>query len=109
MYCKKCGKYNVGNAEKCSYCGSTDLTPNLPGSDQNSSYQLNSKKNVGILMSIFLGLIGLVIGLLIYSDANERSTFINGWLIGLGISIGLAVLLVLIVSCSTCSLIGMYY
>ena len=37
-------------------------------------------------MSIFLGLIGLVIGLLIYVDGYERSTFISGWLKGLWIS-----------------------
>ena len=60
-------------------------------------------------MSIFLGLIGLVIGLLIYVDGDERSTFISGWLKGLWISIGIAVVIVGIVSCSTCSLIGQYY
>ena len=66
-------------------------------------------QTVGILMSIFLGIIGLVIGLLLYQDGNERSTFISGWLKGLWISIGIAVALVLITSCSTCSLIGKYY
>lgn len=109
MYCKNCGKYNVGNVEQCKYCGCMDLTHNPPYKNRNSSYQANSKKNIGILMSIFLGLIGLVIGLLIYVDGDERSTFISGWLKGLWISIGIAVVIVGIVSCSTCSLLGQYY
>ena len=105
MYCKKCGKYNAGEVDKCSYCGSTELTNERPF----QYYQASDKKNVGILLSIFLGLIGLIIGLLIYQDGYERKTFMDGWLVGLGISVGIAVLIVLLVSCVTCSALGMYY
>ena len=46
MYCKNCGKYNVGNVEQCKYCGCMDMTHNPPYKNQNSSYQANSKKNL---------------------------------------------------------------
>ncbi len=39
-----------------------------------------SKKDVGVLCGLFLGLIGLIIGLLLYKDGTyERPTFIKGW------------------------------
>ena len=120
MYCRTCGRYNIGEVDKCKYCGSMNLTKTSPygqtGSYRaNNSYRdngvhyANDRKTVGILMSIFLGLIGLIIGLLIYVDGYERSTFISGWLKGLWISIGIALVIVGIVSCSTCSLLGKYY
>ena len=109
MYCKNCGKYSVGNVEQCKYCGSMDMTHNPPNKNRKNSYQAKDMKKEGMLMSIFLGLIGLIIGLLIYVDGYERSTFISGWLKGLWISIGIALVIVGIVSCSTCSLLGQYY
>ena len=40
-----------------------------------------SKKGVGILLCMFLGLLGLIIGVLLYpSGSYERTTFIKGWL-----------------------------
>lgn len=36
---------------------------------------------MGVLLGLFAGLIGLVIGLLLYKDGTyERKTFIKGWL-----------------------------
>lgn len=40
-----------------------------------------SKTLIGALCGVFIGLIGLVIGLLLYKDGSyERKTFIKGWL-----------------------------
>ena len=48
----------------------------------------NSKQSVGIVLGLFLGLIGLIIGLLLYNNENEsRQTFIKGWAIGFVVSI----------------------
>ena len=75
MYCKRCGRYNVGNVEKCKYCGSTELK-STEGSVV-SNYG-NSKETVGVLLGIFLGFLGFAIGLAIY-EGSDRETFLTGW------------------------------
>ena len=58
---------------------------NTPQSSQ-SSYA----KTAGVLLGLFLSLIGLVIGLLIYTDEKERKEFLSGWIIGFVIEIAVA-------------------
>ena len=42
----------------------------------------NTKKLIGFLCCAFLGLIGLIIGLLCYEkDTYERNTFVSGWVV----------------------------
>lgn len=81
MFCRNCGKYNPDSEVKCKYCGGA-LSPNeyyrKKGEMKSSGYG-EDKTTVGVLMSLFLGLIGLVIGLLMYSG-YERETFLKGWL-----------------------------
>lgn len=50
------------------------------------------KKIVGVLMGMFLSLIGLVIGLLLYPEkTEERETFMNGWIKGFIITIVISI------------------
>lgn len=76
MYCKYCGKEINDDAEICVHCGrSTDRQK------VQKSYEVDEPKTgIGILLGLFLGLIGLVIGLLLYpSNTVRRETFIKGW------------------------------
>ena len=51
--------------------------------ENNFQPQQSSKKGVGVLCGLFLGLIGLIICLLLYKeDSYERKTFMKGWTIG---------------------------
>ncbi len=83
MYCKHCGKEIADNAVVCIHCGCSVV--DIPA--QNPEH-LESKKGTGILLGLFLGLIGLIIGVLMYpSGTVARTTFIKGWFIGLIIDI----------------------
>ena len=54
----------------------------------NHQVENNSKTSIGVVLGLFLGLIGLIIGLLLYNNENEsRQTFIKGWAIGFVVSI----------------------
>ncbi len=47
-----------------------------------------NKKTIGILFSLFFGILGLIVGLLMYKEGTEeRATFIKGWVKGLIITI----------------------
>ncbi len=48
----------------------------------NMELQGESKTAIGVLCGLFLGLIGLVIGLLLYKEGTyERKTFMKAWII----------------------------
>ena len=105
MFCERCGKYNSDSEVKCKYCGGP-LSPNeyyrKKGEMKSSGYG-EDKTTVGVLMSLFLGLIGLVIGLLVY-DGYSRETFLKGWLkTFLWCLVICIVLAVGLVSCAACS------
>ncbi len=62
---------------------------------QNSYYE--SKFGIGILLGLFLGIIGLVIGLCIYPENSySRKTFIKGWAWAFCVCIGIVILIFLI-------------
>lgn len=72
--------------------------------------QDKNKKVVGVLLSIFLGLIGLIIGLCLYPyNSEERKTFLNGWLLGLVISLLIGVVFVIIYFCFLSGIINSVY
>ena len=53
-----------------------------------------SKAWLGVLLELFTGLIGLIIGLLLYKDGSyERKTFIKGWLITFFVCLGVGLLI----------------
>lgn len=84
MYCINCGK-EIGNlTDVCPYCGFCERA-NL--SNQESLNKKKSKTAIGVLVAIFLGIWGIIIGLLAYNkDDYERETFIKGWAFTLVIS-----------------------
>ena len=110
MFCRRCGRQVPNGAKECIYCRSKDLTPFAPYSGGNDGYSGNqyqgeSKSTVGVLMSLFLGLIGLCIGLLMYpANSYERQTFLKGWTKCFVICLLVIVIpLILLVSCATCA------
>ena len=93
MYCKNCGKQVDDRAAMCIHCGCMlqgvyaqpvpSPTYNTPNNQVGES-----KTAIGVLLSLFLGLIGLIIGICLYKEGTrERSTFIKGWLITFIVSI----------------------
>ena len=51
--------------------------------NQVSNIVVESKKGIGFCLGFLLGLIGLIIGLLLYKDGSyERESFFRGWWIG---------------------------
>ena len=105
MFCTRCGKYNVQGATECKYCGHKRF------SDVNVVSGVNtygkSKTTEGVLMALFLGVLGLIIGLLIYpSNSYERQTFLSGWTKTFVVMLIIGVLLVVFtVGCVSCALL----
>ena len=99
MFCKNCGKYTPDGREKCIYCGGElsekqTVQARHPGKDTD-----RDKTVVGVILSLLLGIIGLVIGLLIYPTGQERATFLSGWLKCFVVCIILSAVFVIAYSC----------
>lgn len=89
MFCPRCGKEVEDDAEICIHCGRS-----LSGKSQTDAKYNESKTGIGVVLALFLGLIGLIIGVCIYPEGTiARKTFIKSWLITYFVSIGVAVLL----------------
>lgn len=75
MFCPKCGKEVDENTDVCINCGkildlSTEKEYNKP------------KTDLGILTGIFLGIIGLIIGICLFPEKTiARKTFVKSWLL----------------------------
>ena len=62
---------NTNNYNKINNCNAINT---------NENHYNESKTSVGVLSALFLGVIGLFIGLLMYpTKSNSRSTFLTGW------------------------------
>ena len=97
MFCPKCGRPIENDAVMCVHCGKEIPEWMLEGEKRNN-YNANqyyeSKTGMGVLLEIFLGLIGLIIGICIYPSRTEaRDTFVKGWLTAFLIEIGVAIIL----------------
>ena len=74
MYCKTCGNKINSKAVVCPHCGCATGYKETHG---------ESKKGMGFWLGMFLGVIGLIIGICLYeSGTKERKTFIKGWTAG---------------------------
>ncbi len=102
MYCQNCGKEVNDNAVVCIHCGCALNSNSAPISEGASS----SISKTGFLLGLFLGLIGLIIGILMYKDDHSKQVFIKSW--GKGIIIAIIVSVVLSVI-GTCSSLLLYY
>ena len=76
MFCKYCGNEVNDNAVVCTKCGCP--------AEKNASTSVcvnRNKRPLGVLFCIFFGLIGLIIGILMYDrNSEEFKTFRAGWL-----------------------------
>ena len=93
IFCPSCGALNFANDEYCVNCLET-LKPN-----KRIEEKYTEPKNViGLLMGIFLGFLGLLIGVVLYPfGSNSRDTFVKSWTIGFVSSIAIGAVLGLII------------
>ncbi len=87
MYCKNCGKEINENAAVCIHCGvAVTREPKV------SEDLCESKTGMGVLLALLLGLIGLLIGFIIYPEGTiARKTFMKGWLVTFVISLAFCI------------------
>ena len=105
MYCKNCGKEVNDNAVVCIHCGAAIAKEK--GYDC-SNLTGESKTGMGVLLGIFLGIIGLIIGLCLYpANSEERRTFLKGW--GITFAISIVISIILYASIYSCVIAGISY
>lgn len=95
MFCRKCGEEISDEAVICPKCGCEVETKAVKaGADE-------EKTGIGILLGLFLGIIGLIIGLCLYKEGTiARKTFLKAWGITFGIAMAIS-LIGIIISVST--------
>ena len=118
MICKNCGKYNPDDSKFCKNCGCElgyeTQSCKEPEPSRPSTKYGEDKTTIGVLLSFFLGILGLIIGLLLYpSESYERKTFLSGWTKTFVVVLIVSVVIAIIsVGCTTCALsdyMGDYY
>ncbi len=93
MFCPKCGKEIEDDAAICIHCGRS-----LETKKEDKPEYRESKAGIGVVMGLFLGLIGLIIGLCLYpAETNARKTFIKGWGITFGVCAAVGIILFIII------------
>ena len=103
MFCPKCGKEIEDDAVICVHCGRS-----LKVEQKDEPQYQASKSGIGVLLGLFLGLIGLVIGLLMYpQDTNARKTFLKAW--GITYAIEVVLIIILYAVMISAGLSGIYY
>lgn len=86
MFCQKCGEEIMDEAVICPKCG---CETNAKKQEVDSS-----KTGVGVLLGLFLGVIGLIIGLCLFKEGTiARKTFLKAWGITFGITIAIYVII----------------
>lgn len=105
MFCKYCGKEIHEKATMCLNCGCP--TGNNPVEETLTG---GSKKGLGILAGIFLGLIGLLVGICLFpANSVERKTFIKGWAIAFAITFVATLVLTIVGIVGASCLMSSYY
>lgn len=92
MLCPKCNQDNPNDAVFCGSCGATMPTPRpTPRPAPTPDEPVSSNLNIGIIIgTIFLPLLGIIMGLIYMQDANPQKKAAGKlWLqIGIGWMIG---------------------
>ena len=113
MFCVKCGKYNPDTKKQCAYCGGelTTVNPNpnpnvrtykdimykTQKKEPRQSSSPDNKTLAGVLLCLFLGVIGLIIGLLLYPDGEKRRSFLKAWVVTIIVEV--IILVIVLVLC----------
>ena len=107
MFCANCGKYNPEGTTVCKYCGCNKLSKEQTVKPDEGIVG-QSKTAMGVWMCLLLGVIGLVIGLLMYREGTyERSSFLSGWVKTLIVTVIISVVAIFTVLVPACS--SFYY
>lgn len=101
MFCEKCGKEINDEAVVCIHCGckvrGREGALNNEVS-KNPDHDL-PKTGIGVLLGLFLGIIGLIIGICIYPEGTvARKTFIKAWAITYGCEVLLSIIFTVVVT-----------
>ena len=100
-YCTHCGALAREDAVICINCGC--LIENEQS--ENFSYS-ESKTGIGVLMALFLGVVGLIIGICLYPNKTvARETFVKGWLVTFIIDIVMVIFFILLFYSSLISIL----
>lgn len=92
-YCSKCGEQIHKDAVICPKCGCYTEE----GKKTNSEYS-ESKTGIGVIMALFLGLIGLLIGIALYpSGTVSRTSFVKAWIMTYVVCILICLFLMILV------------
>ena len=83
MFCPNCGKEIDDNADVCIKCGHVTPNSKLKETEQAKNNSNNPEpKSLGVVFGLFLGILGLIIGICIYSNnPTERGNFLKSWAI----------------------------
>ena len=93
MFCPKCGKEINNDAVVCVNCGCS-----VKKEPEKSQEYDEPKTGIGVLLGLFLGVIGLIIGICIYPEGTvARKTFIKAWGITFGVTAAVVVILIPII------------
>ena len=95
MFCQNCGKEVSNESKVCVHCGSTVHGGGASSTTRAANPEHDESKTfLGVILALFIGVIGLVIGIVMYPEGTvARKTFIKGWLIAFFVSMGISVLL----------------
>ena len=100
MTCPHCGKEVPDSNLTCPYCAKT--------LSKTTHVYHESKTAMGVILSLFLGLIGLVIGLALY-QGYERETFLKGWMIPFIIELVIGTIICMVSCTEILALLSYYY
>lgn len=83
MFCSKCGEEIMDEAVICPKCGCKT------GVEYAREVEIDEPKTgMGVLLGLFLGIIGLIIGLCLFKENTiARKTFIKAWAITFAITV----------------------
>ena len=101
MYCKNCGNEIRDDAVICVHCG-TEVKKEVVSEGK-------PKTGMGVVFGLFLGIIGLIIGLFLYpKETIERKTFLKAWTITYCVTVGIFLIIYIIIIAVATSVLMMY-
>lgn len=95
MFCRKCGQEIDDEAVVCIHCGCA--TKDEQKKIDDPTYN-QPKTGMGVVMALFLGLIGLLFGVFMYPEGTvARKTFMKAWITTFLVSIAVIVVFYIII------------